>query len=462
MGERYTRVGPAPEALNERSLSGTVHPMTTAPTRDLDTTDFTDPRVYDDPWELYAWLRDKEHLHHDAANDLYVAARHEDIFHISRDEETYCSRFGVRPRIAGDMSIITLDGAEHVRQRRLINKGFTPQRVRELIPHVRELTNQILDDFEARAAAGEVPIDFVEHFAIHVPLIIICELMGLPAEQRLRMYGWSDAMMAGDGHVEADSPQLLAAATAFGEFAEMAVELIAQRRAEPRDDLISILTQAFDEGALTKEHKAIQGVSAEELDKIRERNGSLNDDELLAFLTVLMVAGNETTRNAITGGLLALSRFPEQRELMLANLDDDAFMATAADEIVRYVTPVLGFVRTVTVDHEYRNTELREGDRILMLYGGANRDPRVFDRPDELDLTRNPNPHLGFGIGPHFCLGANLARMEITTVFQELLSRLPDIVVPEGVRPERGDSSLVLALQHLPSTFTPGGCPVAH
>lgn len=428
---------------------------------DFASTDFTDPRVYDDPWELYAWLRDQESLHYDATNDLYIAARHEDIFHISRDEVTYCSRFGVRPKIAGDMSIITLDGDEHVRQRRLINKGFTPQRVREMIPHVRELTNEIIDELEAKADSGEISLDFVENFAIHVPLIIICELMGLPAEQRMHMYGWSDAMMAGDGHVEADSPQLLAAAHAFGEFATMAIQLIAERREDPRDDLISILTQAFDDGALTKEYKAIAGVDQEELERIRERNGSLNDDELLAFLTVLMVAGNETTRNAITGGLLALSRFPEQRQLMLDNLNDDAFMATAADELVRFVTPVLGFVRTVTVDHEYRNTKLKEGDRILMLYGGANRDQRVFDQPDVLDLTRNPNPHLGFGIGPHFCLGANLARMEITTVFQELLTRLPDIVVPEGITPDRGDSSLVLALQHMPATFTPG-CPVQH
>ena len=427
-------------------------------------TDFCDPRVFDDPWDLYRWLRDQDSLHRDEANDLYIAARHEDIFHISRDEDTYCSRFGVRPKIAGDMSIITLDGDEHVRQRRLINKGFTPRRVREMIPHVRELTNQVIDELEAKATTGEGPsVDFVADFAIHVPLIIICELMGLPTEQRLKMYGWSDAMMAGDGHVEADSPQLQAAAEAFGEFAVMAIELIARRREDPQDDLISILTQAFDEGGLTKEHKAIQGVSEAERAKMVERDADrLNDDELLAFLTVLMVAGNETTRNAITGGLLALSRFPEQRQLLLERLHDEEFMATAVDEIVRYVTPVLGFIRTVTVDHTYRNTQLVEGDRILMLYGGANRDERVFDRADELDLTRSPNPHLGFGIGPHFCLGANLARMEITTVFQELLTRLPDITVPDGVTPDRGDSSLVLALQHMPATFSPGGCPVPH
>jgi cytochrome P450 len=189
----------------------------------------------------------------------------------------------------------------------------------------------------------------------------------------------------------------------------------------------------------------------------------LQDDELLAFLTVLMVAGNETTRNAITGGLVALSRFPEQRQLLLEHLDDEEFMAIAVDELVRYVTPVLGFVRTVTVEHTYRGTLLEEGDRVLMLYGSANRDERVFASPDELDLTRSPNPHLAFGIGPHFCLGANLARMELTTVFQELLTRLPDITVPAEAAPSRGDSTLVLALNHLPATFTPGaGCPVAH
>lgn len=419
--------------------------------RPLAEIDFTDPHTFDDPWEMYAALRELDHLHYDEANDLYIAPRHEDIFTISRDNETYCSRFGVRPKIAGDMSIITLDGDEHIRQRRLINQGFTPRRVRELIPHVRQLTNEIVDQI---AAKGRV--DFVEDFAIHVPLIIICELMGLDPEQRMKMYKWSDDMMAGDGHVEADDPVLLSAAEAFGEYAMMCLELIAERRADPKDDIISILTQAFDSGELTKEYKAYQGVDEEFL----AQRDTLNDDELLAFLAVLLVAGNETTRNAISGGLLALSQFPEQKKELLDNLWDDAYMDLAVDELVRFVTPVLGFIRTVTKDHTYRNTELKEGDRILMLYASANRDERVFDDPDSLDLRRDPNPHLGFGIGPHFCLGANLARMEIKTVFQELLTRLPDITVPDGIVPNRGESSLVIALQDIPAEFT--ACPVPH
>jgi cytochrome P450 family 142 subfamily A polypeptide 1 len=427
---------------------------------DPSTIDFTDPHTFDDPWELYRWLRDQDTLFYDAGNDLYIAPRHEDVFHVSRDAETYCNKFGVRPKIAGDMSIITLDGEEHIRQRRLINQGFTPRRVRELIPHVRELTNEVIDQIAERG-----DIDFVEDFAIHVPLIIICELMGLDPEQRLRMYRWSDAMMAGDGHIEPDSPQLLAAAESFGEYATMCIELIAERRAAveagdtSHDDLISILTRAFDEGDLTKEHLAIQGVDEETYARMQQDRVQLGDDELLAFLTVLLVAGNETTRNAISGGLLALSRHPDQKKLMLDNLWDDAFMDTAVEELIRYVTPVLGFIRTVTKDHTYRGTELKEGDRILMLYASANRDERAIERPDELDLTRTTT-HLAFGIGPHYCLGANLARMEVKTVFQELLSRLPDIEVPEGIVPGRGESSLVLALQEMPATFTK--CPVPH
>jgi len=427
---------------------------------DFSQTDFCDPRVFDDPYELFSWLRSLDHLHYDERNDLYIAARHEDVFAVSRDDSIYCCKYGVRPKIAGDMSIITLDGDEHTRQRRLINKGFTPKRVRELIPHIRQLTNEIIDQVADR---GE--IDFVEDFAIHVPLIVICELLGLPPEQRQAMYRWSDDMMAGDGHVEADSPQLQAAAEAFGEYCTLLIELIAERRADPTDDLISILTDAFDAGALAKEFKAYQGVSDEELAKMATTTGEevgeqLKDDELLAFLTILLVAGNETTRNALTGGIAALSLFPDQRQLLLENLDNEKFMELVPDELVRYVTPVIGFIRTVTTAHTLHNTDLKEGDRVLMLYGAANRDETVFDNPDGLDLTRDPNPHLGFGIGPHFCLGSNLAKAEIRVVLQELFRRLPDITVPEGVSPSRGDSTLVLALQELPATFTK--CPVAH
>lgn len=443
----------------------------TAADRDFSQTDFCDAHTFDDAWDLYAWLREQPGLHHDKKNDLYIAARHDDVFTISRDSEMYCCRYGVRPVIAGDMSIITMDGEEHIRQRRLINQGFTPRRVREMLPHIRSLANETIDAMLEKVAAqaaergedvGRATVDFVEDFAIHVPLIIICELLGLDPDQRVAMYKWSDDMMAGDGHVDADDPKLIAAAEAFGEYATMLIGLIAERRENPSDDIISVLTQAFDSGGLAREHeKAYQGVTREELEA-RETFTSLNDDELFAFLTVLLVAGNETTRNAISGGLLALSKFPDQKQLMIDNLDDDEFMDRAIDEIIRYVTPVLGFIRTVTADHDLNGTPLKEGDRILMLYAAANRDATVFDRPDDLDLTREANPHLAFGIGQHFCLGSNLAKAEVKLVFQELFSRIPDITVPDGVTPGRGESSLVIALEDIPATFDASACPVAH
>ena len=199
------------------------------------------------------------------------------------------------------------------------------------------------------------------------------------------------------------------------------------------------------------------GVSEERIAEILAERGELSDEELFAFLTILLVAGNETTRNGISGGLLALSRFPDEKQRLVEHIDDDEFVDAAIEELLRYVSPVLGFVRTVTEDHTYRGTELATGDRVLMLYQSANRDERVFDRPDELILDRMPNPHLAFGIGPHYCLGSNLARTELKIVFQELLRQLPDITVPDDVPIRRGASTLVLALQHLPAE-----CPVAH
>ncbi|MFV0318676.1 MAG: cytochrome P450, partial [Microthrixaceae bacterium] len=456
------------QVLNERSvrcyrpvMSLTFNEPSSAPIDEAGfaSADFTDPHTFDDPWALYEWLRNLEHLHFDEVNKLYIAPRHEDVFHVSRETEFYVSGEGVRPAVAGDMSIITLDGPEHVAQRRLINQGFTPRQVRQMVPHMRELANQIIDEIAER---GE--IDFVEDFAMHVPLIIICELMGLDPEKRKAMYRWSDDMMAGDGHVDAGNPYLERAAEAFGEYVTMCIELIAQRRAEAAagkegEDLISVLTRAFDAGELAKDHVAASGVDEETYARLQAEHDQLDDNDLLAFLAVLLVAGNETTRNAISGGLIALSENPAQRQALIDNIGNDEFMATAVDELIRYVTPVLGFVRTVTQDHTYRNTELKAGDRVLMLYASANRDDRAIERPDELDLSR-ASDHMAFGIGPHFCLGANIARAEVRTVFEELFTRLPDISVPEGTAIARGGSTLVLSIEEVPANFMK--CPVAH
>jgi cytochrome P450 family 142 subfamily A polypeptide 1 len=413
--------------------------------------DILDPRLYDDPWEAYRWLRNNAPIWWDDRNQLYVVSRHEDVSHISRHQELYSAAHGVRPKVLAPMSIISMDDPEHTRQRRLVSKGLTPRVVRQLSDHIRDLSNQIIDEISLNGAC-----DFVGDFAIHVPLIVIAELMGLDPDQRQELYRWSDAMMAGDGHIDAHDPVLQRAAEAGGEFAAMCVELIERRRADgSTDDIIGILTQAYDEGALAR--PSGQAGPARAADDGGDRldpvvDDRLTSDELIMFLILLVVAGNETTRNALAGALVAFTRFPEQRRKLLARPE---LIDPAVEEIVRYVTPVISFMRTVTEDHGYRGVDFVAGDRVLLLYQSANRDEAVFDAPDEFRIDRDPNPHLAFGIGTHYCLGANLARAEIRIVFEELFRRLRDIRAVDPDTLERGDSTLVLALNRLPAVFTP-------
>jgi len=400
------------------------------------TVDILDPALYDDPWDTYRWLRDEAPLYRDEANDLWVVSRHADVFEVSRRSDVWSAAQGVRPKVAADMSLIALDDPEHTRQRRLINRGFTPRRVREIAPHIRDLAHRLIDEVQHR---GE--IEFVTDFAAHVPLIVISEMMGLDPAERDRMYAWSDAMMAGDGH-EGDDPELHAAAVAFGEFAEMCAGLIAERHQAETDDIIGILTRAHDEGALAKEPTSG--------DAEVDGEGSLQDDELLMFLTLLLVAGNETTRNAISGGLLALSRFPAERDKLLA---DPTLLDSAVEEIIRWTTPVMTFMRTCTEPHEVHGQRIEVGDRILMLYQSANRDDRVFDDPDRYDIDRpDVTQHLAsFGSGRHFCLGASLARLEARIALEELVARVADYEVHhDGVR--RVHSVNVRGFASLPTT----------
>lgn len=401
--------------------------------------DVMDARFYDDPWEGYRWLRHNAPLWWDEHNEMWIVSRHEDVSHISRHQELYSAANGVRPKVAAPMSLISMDDPEHNRQRRLVSRGFTPRMVRKLTDHIREMTNEIIDEIAER---GEC--EFVEDFAIHVPLIVIAELLGLDPAQRERLYHWSDAMMAGDGHTEADDPALMAAAEAAGEMAVACLEIVEQRRKDgSTDDIIGILTQAYDEGALARDDTGGAEVTV---------NEQLTSDELLMFLFILVVAGNETTRNSISGGLRAFTLFPDERDKLIANPE---LVDLAAHEIVRFVSPVMSFMRTVTEDHTYKGVELKAGERVFMLYQSANRDEDVFDEPDRFRIDRDPNPHLGFGIGTHYCLGSNLALNQIKVVFEELFGRLSDIRVADPSTLSRYDSTLVLAIDHLPAVFTP-------
>ncbi len=405
--------------------------------------DLTDPSLYDDPWEFYAWLRDHHPVWHDERTGMYAISRHADVVEVSRDAASFSSAKGVRPVNLVPLSIVSMDDPEHTRQRRILSRGLTPRQVRTMTDHVRELTNSVIDEV---AATGE--IDFVSDLAAHVPLIVISELLGLDPAIRGSLYEWSEGMIAGEAATDEDVAAIERAGLAFGEYTALVSKVLDERREDPRDDMLSILAQAYDAGELTYDDE-IRG-NYDTTDRVVN---DLSNDELLMFCVLLMVAGNETTRNAIAGGLRAFSQFPDQRDKLLA---DPSLIDSAVEEILRWTTPVLNFTRTVTGPVTLAGTELSEGDQVLLLYQSANRDDRVFDAPEEFRIDRDPNPHVAFGFGPHFCMGANLARMEIKVVFEELFRRLPDIAVVDPDRlPDRVPSAFVAGLKHMPARFTP-------
>jgi cytochrome P450 family 142 subfamily A polypeptide 1 len=395
--------------------------------------------------DVFDYLRVNDPVHWDERNNLWVISKYEDVSYVERQPELFCSGQGIRPKGggAGNLSIVSLDDPEHARQRRLVSRGFTPSRISQMFDHVRELARGLVD---AVAARGEC--DFVEDIAKPLPLIVIAELLGLSVEDRQQLGEWSDTMMSAEGADDENDPRLRKAAEAWAAYVTYLVGLLEERRADPKDDLISILLQSADAGALHFQEDELQA----QLAKGALPMSDLTGDELLGFLVLLLVAGNETTRNALSGGIDALSRFPAEKQKLLSDM---SLVNSATEEILRYVSPVISFSRTATADTELRGRTIHAGDKLLNLYPSANRDADVFDAPHEFRVDRAPNLHLAFGTGPHFCLGANLARTEIRILLEELFTRLPDVRVAPGARPERSPNSLVTTVDHLPVVFTP-------
>src|SRR5437870_5418888 len=316
--------------------------------------------------------------------------------------------------------MINMDPPRHTKYRRLVNLGFSPKMTNRLEPHMHEITRRIIDNIAARGAC-----DFVTDVAAELPLQVIVEMMGVPIEDRHKVFEWSSTMIG------FDDPEYGAGSNAAGKVAAAEIymyahELATDHRRCPRDDMVSVLLEAEVEG--------------EKLSKI----------DFNSFFLLLLVAGNETTRNTISGGMLALIEHPEERARLLR---DPSLFPTAVDEMVRWVSPVMYFVRTAMHDTEILGQPVRENQRVTLWYGSANRDEEHFQHPDRFDVGRNPNDHLGFGIGPHFCLGANLARLEIRIMFEELLRRLPDIELASP--PTRLRSNFIGGIKHMPVRFTP-------
>jgi cytochrome P450 len=354
-------------------------------------------------------------------DDIHHANRHPEIF---SSIPTSTSLNEVPAKIAEFAgSMINLDDPRHLRLRKIVNRAFTPKVVARIEDSVRDRARRIVTDMIA--THRDAHADFVAQVSGLLPLQVICDMMGIPEDDEAKVFHWTTVMLGvGDDEVSGELDDVIAVVT---ELAEYAVRLAEERRATPGDDLTTNLVLAEVDG---------------------ER---LTTVEIASFFILLSAAGNETTRNAISHGMVALTRYPEERDKWWSDFDGVA--ATAVEEIVRWASPVIFMRRNLTHDIEMRGIKMKAGDKVSMWYNSGNRDEAKFDNPWLFDVTRDPNPHIGFGAGgAHFCLGANLARREIRVLFEELHRQIPDIVAVE--EPAILHSAFVHGIKRLPVAWT--------
>ncbi len=390
------------------------------------------------PHDIWTKMRREQPIawHDDGLRQPFWAiTRYDDITAIGKDSDNFISSPGVTilrkdqmvegnaPRVP---LMLTMDPPEHHKNRMILRERFKPSVMRALEAHIIERCREIADDVAAaRIAAatdGEPVIDFVDAIAMRLPLDVILELLGVPTDDRDQMYEWSNAVIGSEdpeyGDVDLPREAIVGAQQAmFGYFARF----IAQRRAAPREDLVSLLVEARIDGT------------------------PLTDMEILGFCFLLAIAGNETTRNATSGAMLALIENPEARCTLTGNPE---LMVPAVEELLRWVTPIVYMARTATRDIDIAGQTVREGEKVVLFYPSANRDESVFDNPFKLDVERKPNRHLTFGFGRHSCLGNDLARIELRAVLSELLTRFPELDLAGPV--SRLRSNFVGGIKHMP------------
>jgi cytochrome P450 len=381
-----------------------------------------DPSLYaSDPHPLFARLRAEAPVAWNEAHGFWAVSSHADVSAIGFDHQTFCAQKGILVEEIGTTyetppTMMHTDPPAHTRYRRLVQPGFKPTVVRALEPAIRARARALVDRLD-----GGVPVDVVERLSVPLPLQVISEIMGLPVEDWERFYEWSEAVIPGATDWPEERRNQL-----MGEMITFLIDLTQKRRAEPTTDVLSELATADIDG------------------------DRLTEAELAMFLVQLLVAGNETTRNLISGGLVALAENQGQWQTMA---DDRTLLPPAVEEMLRWTTPVVSFMRTATRDTELSGVAISEGEPVLMLYSSANRDEAVFGpSASAFDVTRDPNPHIAFGFGNHFCLGAALARLEARLVFDELLDRF-DGVAPDG-DVERSGSSVIAGVRRAELCFS--------
>jgi cytochrome P450 family 142 subfamily A polypeptide 1 len=375
------------------------------------------------PFEQWAWMRRNAPVYRDERNDVWGITLYEDVLAIEKDAKTFSSARAPRPHGDPLPMMISMDNPKHQQRRSLVNRGFTPKKVQAHADTIRAICTGLIDKVAEKGSC-----DFVWDIAAPLPLLLIADMLGFPPEAYDDLLTWSDDMMRGTTANPTPEAQL-AAMNAGIAFREFQLGVIADRRSKPpQDDLVSTLCYAEIDGE------------------------KLDDDSIVNESLLILIGGDETSRHVITTGMLGLLEFPDERDRLAA---DPSLMETGVEELLRYVSPIKNMARTVTRDLEMRGQQLHEGDQVMLFYPSANRDEAVFDDPDRLDVTRNPNPHLAFGFGPHFCLGASLARLELKVMFTEVLRRMPDLELATDEPLEFRPSNFISGPEAMPVRFTP-------
>ncbi len=381
-------------------------------TIDLVSGDFWGSNPHDD----LAWMREHEPVYWDAGNEVWGITRYDHVREVETNPGLFSSAGGIRPDSDPNPMMIEMDDPAHARRRDLVNKGFTPKHVRALQPVIVGIVDRLLDRVEDRRE-----FDLIRDVAVWLPLIVIGDALGMDEHDRPKLLEWSDDLMQGLG---ASDPALVEKMIgAFDGWQTFIRDVIADRRREPRDDVINALVHA-------------------------EVDGEQLDDEELVFETLLiLIGGDETTRHVMSGGAYQLLLHREQWERLRK---ERSLLPSAIEEMLRWVSPIKNMARTVTSDVDFNGAQMRKGQKLLLLYSSANRDESHFADPFRFDIDRSPNDHIAFGAGPHFCLGASLARLELKVFFDMLLDRLPDLRLAEPGEPAHRPANFISGYQSLP------------
>lgn len=369
-----------------------------------------------DPHDELAWLRKHSPVHWDDRNEVWGVTRYDHVREVETRPSLFSSAGGIRPDSDPNPMMIEMDDPAHARRRNLVNPGFTPKLVRELEPAIATIVDGLLDH-----VADRDQFDLIGDVAVWLPLVVIGNAMGMDEHDHPTLLEWSDDLMRGLG--ASDPTRVEKMMGAFAGWQTFIQGVIEDRRSRPREDIISALVHA-------------------------EVDGERLDDVELVFETLLiLIGGDETTRHVMSGGAYHLLSDREQWERLR---DDRSLMSSAVEEMLRWVSPVKNMARTVTADVDFHGAEMREGQKLLLLYPSANRDEDHFADPFRFDIARSPNDHIAFGAGPHFCLGASLARLELKVFFNKVLDRLPDLELLDPEPPAQRPANFISGYETLP------------